>query len=176
MRELDELTIGQIAAGEIIERPAAVVKELVENAIDAGATRITVNIERGGVDRIEVIDNGVGIPSEDLPLALRRHTTSKLRAAQELQRIATLGFRGEGLASIAAVARTEVVSREPHCTAGARVTAFGERVDPAEPAATPIGTCVTVRDLFDNVPVRREYLRSASAEFHRISSWLSSFA
>jgi DNA mismatch repair protein MutL len=176
IRELDAVTVGQIAAGEIVERPASVVKELVENAIDAGATRITVDVERGGLDRIEVIDDGSGIPADELSLALRRHSTSKLRAADELQHIATLGFRGEGLASIAAVARTQVLSREPDQSIGALVRAFGQRVEPVEPAAAPIGTCVTVRNLFENVPVRREYLRSSSAEFNRISSWLSSFA
>ncbi len=176
IRELDAVTIGQIAAGEIIDRPASVVKELVENAVDAGATRITVNVERGGLDLVEVIDDGMGMAPEDLPLASRRHTTSKLRAAEELESIATLGFRGEGLASIAAVARTEIVSREAHRAIGARVQAHAERVDPVEPAAAPPGTSVRVAGLFENLPVRREYLRSANAEFNRMSSWLSSFA
>ena len=176
IRELDAVTIGQIAAGEIIDRPASVVKELVENAIDAGATRIAVNVERGGLDLIEVIDDGAGIAPEDLPLAVRRHATSKLRAADELESIATLGFRGEGLASIAAVARTEIVSRHRTATMGARVRAYAEEIGAVEPAAAPVGTCVRVRALFENVPVRREYLRSAGAEFNRISSWLSSFA
>jgi DNA mismatch repair protein MutL len=176
IRALDAVTIGQIAAGEIIERPASVVKELVENAVDADASRIAVNVERGGLDLIEVIDDGTGIASEDLPLALRRHATSKLRAAVELGSIATLGFRGEGLASIAAVARTEVVSRQKHASIGARVCAHAEKIGPVQPAAAPVGTSVRAASLFENVPVRREYLRSASAEFNRISSWLSSFA
>jgi DNA mismatch repair protein MutL len=174
--QLDIATIGQIAAGEVIERPGSVVKELVENAIDAGASRITVNIERGGLALIEVIDDGAGIAAEDLPLALRRHATSKLRNAQELESIATLGFRGEGLASIASVARTEIVSRRAGDTVGAAVSAYAERIDGVRPAASPPGTSVQVRDLFDELPVRREYLRSPSAEFNRISSWLSSFA
>jgi DNA mismatch repair protein MutL len=176
IRELDAVTIGQIAAGEIIDRPASVVKELVENAVDAGANRVTVSVERGGIDLIEVIDDGSGIAPEDLPLALRRHATSKLRAAAELESIATLGFRGEGLASIAAVARTEIVSREPHSSVGARVRARGDQIDRVEPAPAPAGTCVRVAGLFENVPVRREYLRTPSAEFNRVSSWLSSFA
>ncbi|HEY6326180.1 MAG TPA: DNA mismatch repair endonuclease MutL [Candidatus Cybelea sp.] len=176
IRELDVVTIGQIAAGEIIDRPASVVKELVENAVDASATRITVSVERGGLDLIEVVDDGMGITAEELPLALRRHATSKLRAADELESIATLGFRGEGLASIAAVARTELVSRLREDEVGARVTAHAEEVGTAEPAAAPAGTRVRVVDLFANVPVRREYLRATSAEFNRISSWLSSFA
>ncbi|HLX26749.1 MAG TPA: DNA mismatch repair endonuclease MutL [Candidatus Cybelea sp.] len=175
IRELDALTIGQIAAGEIIERPASVVKELVENAVDASASRIVVSIERGGLDAIEVVDDGVGIEPADLPLALQRHTTSKLRGAEDLESITTLGFRGEGLASIAAVARTEIVSRAAPSSMGARVVARGTEIGIAEPAAAPLGTSVRVVALFENVPVRREYLRSPSAEFNRISAWLSSF-
>jgi len=176
IRELDSMTIGQIAAGEIIDRPAAVVKELVENAIDAGAQRITVNIERGGLDLIEVIDNGAGIAAGDLPLAARRHTTSKLRAASDLESISTLGFRGEGLASIAAVARTEIVSRRARETVGVRIRAHAEKIEETALVPAPVGTSVRAVALFENVPVRREYLRSTGAEFNRISAWLSSFA
>jgi DNA mismatch repair protein MutL len=176
IRELDAVTIGQIAAGEIIERPASIVKELVENAVDAGATRIAVNIERGGLDLIEVIDDAMGIASEDLALAIRRHATSKLNVASELESIATLGFRGEGLASIAAVSDLEIVSREPGLPIGARVFAHGDEVRSVEPAPAPAGTQVRVRSLFERLPVRREYLRAPSAEFNRSSSWLSSFA
>ena len=176
IRELDPVTIGQIAAGEIIERPASVVKELVENAVDAGATRITVSVERGGLDLIEVVDDGAGIAAGDLALALRRHATSKLREAHELESIATLGFRGEGLASIAAVSRTEVFSRQVETAVGSRVRAHAEEVGAVEPAPAPVGTSVRATSLFANLPVRREYLRSASAEFNRISAWLSSFA
>ncbi len=149
IRELDAVTIGQIAAGEIIDRPASVVKELVENAIDAGAARITVNVERGGLDSIEVIDDGTGISPDDLRLALRRHTTSKLQTAEELESILTLGFRGEGLASIAAVARTEIVSREAHRSIGSRARAHAEQIDAVEPAAGPAG----------NLRARRRSLR-----------------
>jgi DNA mismatch repair protein MutL len=176
IRELDSLTIGQIAAGEIIERPASVVKELVENAVDAEASRILVNIERGGLDLIEVVDDGLGIAADQLSLAIARHATSKLRTATELESIGTLGFRGEGLASIAAVSELELLSRESDAPIGARVEAAGERIGPVEPAAAPAGTRVRVRALFERVPVRREYLRSPSSEFNRISSWLSSFA
>jgi DNA mismatch repair protein MutL len=176
IRELDTVTIGQIAAGEIIERPASVVKELVENAIDAGARRVTVSLTRGGLDLIEVTDDGSGIAPEDLSLAMRRHTTSKLRTAGELESIATLGFRGEGLASIAAIARTQILSRPKEGSIGARVLAHGDEIGPIEPAPAPIGTGVQVEELFENVPVRREYLRSPGAEFNRISSWLSTFA
>jgi DNA mismatch repair protein MutL len=176
IRELDAVTIGQIAAGEIIERPASVVKELVENSVDAGATRVAVNIERGGLDAIEVVDDGAGMEADELALSLRRHATSKLRAAAELESIATLGFRGEGLASIAAVSQVEMLSRPAHADIGARVTALGERVGTVEPAAAPVGTRVRAVNLFEELPVRREYLRSPGAEFNRISSWLSSFA
>jgi DNA mismatch repair protein MutL len=176
IRELDAVTIGQIAAGEIIDRPASVVKELVENAVDAGARRITVNVRAGGRDLIEVIDDGAGIAASDLPLAMRRHATSKLAAAGDLESIGTLGFRGEGLASIAAVAKTEIVSRVADEAIGTRLPAYAERIGVAEPSPAPVGTSVRVVSLFENVPVRREYLRSASAEFNRISAWLASFA
>ncbi len=174
--ELDSVTIGQIAAGEVIERPASVVKELVENAVDAGATRVAVSVERGGLDLIEVVDDGEGIAAGELALAVRRHATSKLRSAPELESIATLGFRGEGLASIAAVSEVEILSRQPGAPIGARVAALEERIGAVEPAAAPVGTRVRAASLFERVPVRREYLRGANAELNRISSWLSSFA
>jgi DNA mismatch repair protein MutL len=176
IRELDAVAIGQIAAGEIVERPASVVKELVENAVDAAASRVTVAVERGGSRAIEVTDDGHGIAPEDLPLAVRRHATSKLAGAGALESIATLGFRGEGLASIAAVARVEIVSREAGAAIAARIEAHGEGAGPVEPVAAPAGTRVRAEALFENVPARREYLRSASAEFNRISSWLAGFA
>ena len=176
IRQLDELTIGQIAAGEIIERPASVVKELVENSVDAGATRVNVSVENGGLDLIEVVDDAAGMAPEDLPLAVRRHATSKLNDATELDAIATLGFRGEGLASIAAVASLEILSRPPEREVGARIVAHGDAVSDVEPMAAPVGTRIRARALFDKLPVRREYLRGASAEFNRISAWLSHFA
>lgn len=176
IRVLDTETVGQIAAGEIVERPASVVKELVENAVDAGASRITVAVRAGGLDAIDVIDDGFGIAAAELELALRRHATSKLRDAAGLESIASLGFRGEGLASIAAVSRMEIVSRDRGATVGARVRVRGEASDGVEPAAAPPGTRVQVAELFANVPVRREYLRSAGTEFNRISTWLASFA
>jgi len=173
---LDAVTIGQIAAGEIVDRPLSVVKELVENAIDAGASRVTVVLQGGGIDLVEVIDDGSGIAPADLPLAVRRHATSKLSIAQDLERVGTLGFRGEGLASIAAVARVEVVTRTHDAQVGTRLRAYADVVEPPEPAAGPIGTRVRAEGLFDNLPVRREYLKSASAELTRVSAWLSSFA
>ena len=173
---LDATTIGQIAAGEIIERPASVVKELVENSIDAHATRVDVSVEEGGLRSIQVGDDGDGIAPEQLALAVRRHATSKLAEASDLESIQTLGFRGEGLASIAAVSRVKVTSRAGGAQVGAAVAAFGETVGDVEPASASRGTRVEARDLFSNVPVRREYLRSPAAEFRRISSWLATFA
>ncbi len=176
IRILDRTTIGQIAAGEIVERPLSVVKELVENAVDAGAARITVSLREGGIELVEVVDDGDGIASDQLHLAVRRHATSKLAQAADLESIGTLGFRGEGLASIAAVAHLEVSSRRPHEQFGARVTAHADHTAPVVPTPGPPGTTVRARDLFANVPVRREYLRSAGAEFNRVSGWLSAFA
>ncbi len=173
---LDPQTIGQIAAGEVVERPLSVVKELVENSVDAGATRIAVSLQDGGISLVEVVDDGVGIEPDDLPLAVRRHATSKLALASDLESVDTLGFRGEGLASIAAVAQLEVLSRRGDADIGARVRAHAETASAVEAAPSPIGTTVRARNLFDNVPVRREYLRSATAEFNRVSGWLSTFA
>lgn len=176
IRLLDAETIGQIAAGEIVERPASVVKELVENAVDAGATRILVAIEGGGARAIEVTDDGDGIAPDELRLAVQRHATSKLRAHGGLSAIDTLGFRGEGLAAIAAVARTQIVSRRADAAVGASVLAFGETIGEPEPIAAPAGTRVRAEGLFEAVPARREYLRSPTVEFGRISGWLSAFA
>ncbi|MDP9110444.1 MAG: DNA mismatch repair endonuclease MutL, partial [Candidatus Eremiobacteraeota bacterium] len=140
IRVLDPQTVGQIAAGEVIERPLSVVKELVENAVDAAAGRITVSIEDGGSRSIEVSDDGRGIPAEDLPLAVRRHATSKLVQAADLESVETLGFRGEGLASIASVARVSIVSRTPGREVGARVEAHGETSLPVSAHPAPLGT------------------------------------
>ncbi len=176
IRLLDETTVGQIAAGEVVERPVSVVKELVENALDAGATRVAVSVVRGGLDEIEVSDDGAGIAREELALALARYATSKLAAARDLERIATLGFRGEGLASIAAVARVRLVSRVAGDDFGFAVDAFGAEISAPEPVAAPPGTRVRVTQLFANVPARREYLRAPSAELARISTFLATLA
>jgi DNA mismatch repair protein MutL len=173
---LDPQTVGQIAAGEVIERPLSVVKELVENSVDAGATRVAVTLEEGGITLVEVADDGSGIDPQDLALAVRRHATSKLSQAGDLESVATLGFRGEGLASIAAVSQLEIVSRIRENDVGARVTAHAETAGPIEKTAAPVGTIVRARGLFENVPVRREYLKSPAAELARISTWLSTFA
>jgi DNA mismatch repair protein MutL len=173
IRLLDPVTIGQIAAGEVIERPVSVVKELVENALDAGAERIAVRVQGGGLTEIEVADDGRGIPPDELSLALRRHATSKLPTANALTMITTLGFRGEGLASVAAVARTTVASRGPGAEVASAVDAYAEDVGPVYPSAGPPGTRVVVRNLFESVPARREYLRTPGAEFARIAEWLA---
>ena len=176
IRLLDETTVGQIAAGEVVERPLSVVKELVENALDAGASRIAVAVAKGGLEAIEVADDGAGIAPDDLTLAFARHATSKLARADDLERVATLGFRGEGLASIAAVARVRLISRTAASDVGYAVDAHGGDVSAPEPVAAPPGTRVVVRDLFANVPVRREYVRAPSAEFARISTFLATLA
>lgn len=176
IRLLDPLTVGQIAAGEVIERPVSVVKELVENAVDAGAQRVVVSVEGGGLELIDVVDDGAGIPQKEVQLAVRRHATSKLTGAEDLQAITTLGFRGEGLASIAAVSELELTTRTADAAIGSRVIAHGEQVSAVEPVAAPPGTRVSVRHLFAELPARREYMRSPSAEFARISAFLSTFA
>ena len=176
IRLLDPETIGQIAAGEVIERPLSVVKELVENALDADANRVVVRVRGGGLAEIEVADDGVGIAPDDLPLAVMRHATSKIADARGLLNVDTLGFRGEGLASIAAVAKVTIVSRTAEAEVATAVDAHGEEIGEPRPLAGPPGTRVVVRDLFANVPVRREYLRSPAAEFARIASWLATLA
>lgn len=163
IRVLSETTVNRIAAGEVIERPAAAVKELVENALDAGATRISVTLAGGGIDRIEVTDDGMGMDEADLTLAVLRHATSKL-TDETLVRIATLGFRGEALPSIGAAARLEITSRPHDADHACQIRVEGGRVEPVIPAAGPPGTRVVVRDLFFATPARRKFLKQPRTE------------
>ncbi len=164
IRRLDEATINRIAAGEVVERPASVVKELVENALDAGARRIAVALAGGGIARILVEDDGSGMSAQELALAVERHATSKLADAADLERIRSLGFRGEALPSIGAVARLAIRSRRREGGEGAEIRVEGGRVFPVRPAAANPGTRVEVRDLFFATPARRKFLKSRRAE------------
>ncbi|MCE5266979.1 MAG: DNA mismatch repair endonuclease MutL [Planctomycetaceae bacterium] len=161
--------INKIAAGEVIERPASVVKELMENAVDAGATRIDVSVAQGGLELVRVVDNGGGIPAEELPLALAPHATSKLADADDLFCVGTLGFRGEALASIAEVSRLVLRSRTPDSQGGAELEANGGVLGEPAPCGCPTGTTVEVHNLFFNTPVRRKFLRTTATEFGHVS-------
>ena len=153
-----------IAAGEVVERPASVVKELVENAVDAGAQAVTVEIQRGGMAMIRVTDDGRGIPADQCQTAFLRHATSKLRTPQDLAAIGTLGFRGEALAAIAAVARVELLTRPAGAQLGTALTIEGGEVFSQEPAGCPLGTTLVVRDLFYNTPARLNFMKRDAAE------------
>lgn len=175
IRILSDGVIDRIAAGEVVERPASVVKELVENSVDAGATRIDVHLEEGGIRRIRVTDNGRGIPLEELPLAFARHATSKLARFEELEGVATMGFRGEALASIAAVAQVRLASQPVAGEGG--VATVGPDVELAvRPAARPQGTEVEVADLFARVPARRKFLKRDRTELHHATDGLTRLA
>jgi DNA mismatch repair protein MutL len=176
IRLLAHDTIGKIAAGEVVERPASAAKELLENALDAGATRIRVEIAGGGIDLIEVADDGRGIPLAELPLAVQRHATSKLTTFDDLDRLSTLGFRGEALPSIGAVSSLTIRTRAQNAATGALMQVeFGNACAP-QPIAAPIGTTVTVRDLFGNVPARRKFLRLAATESGYIGRAVEAYA
>ena len=161
---LDELTINQIAAGEVIERPASVVKEMIENSIDAGATNIVVEIKNGGISYIRVLDNGKGIARDDVEIAFERHATSKIRSAADLQDVKSMGFRGEALASIAAISNVELISRTEDQPTGEKVIAEGGEVLSVEEVACSVGTAITVRNLFYNTPVRYKFLKKDFTE------------
>ncbi len=161
---LPDLLVNQIAAGEVVDRPASVVKELVENAVDAGATRISVDLEQGGIELVRVSDDGCGIPPDQLPLALAPHATSKIVAAQDLERIGTLGFRGEALASIASVSRVSLRSRTEMDQGASVIEAEGDRVSAVRPTSGPVGTSISVKNLFFNTPARRKFLRTPQNE------------
>ena len=176
IRQLPPLLVNQIAAGEVIERPASVVKEVVENSIDAGATRIDVEIEQGGCELIRISDNGCGIPLEELLLAIAPHATSKIQTAQDLDAIATMGFRGEALASIASVSRLSIVSRPSNQLHAGFIEVEGDVVSAARPIGGSIGTTVVVRNLFFNTPARRKFLRREQTESGRVVELIENLA
>jgi DNA mismatch repair protein MutL len=176
IRVLADHVANQIAAGEVVERPASVAKELVENSIDAGATRITVEIEAGGRRLLKVSDDGEGMVRDDAVLAFERHATSKIRGADDLAAIATLGFRGEALASIASVAKVELISSTEDAAPATRVTIDGGRMRNVKDAAHPRGTTIAVRDLFFNIPARRKFLRSEATETFHLTNLVTHYA
>ncbi|HJY29870.1 MAG TPA: DNA mismatch repair endonuclease MutL [Pyrinomonadaceae bacterium] len=176
IRVLADHVANQIAAGEVVERPASVAKELVENSIDAGAKRITIEIEAGGRRLLKVSDDGEGMVRDDAILAFERHATSKIRVTEDLAAIGTLGFRGEALASIASVARVELTTCTEDAKAATRVTIDGGRMRDVKDAAHPRGTTIAVRDLFFNIPARRKFLRSEATETYHLTNLVTHYA
>ena len=176
IRLLPGALVDQIAAGEVVERPASLVKELIENALDAGARSIDVDIEAGGARLVRILDDGHGISADELPLAIQRHATSKIASLDDLAAIRTLGFRGEALPSIGSVARMRIASRALGAAQGAEVRVEGGEISPVAPSPQPRGTLVEVRDLFFNVPARRKFLRTESTELGHIARLVERFA
>ncbi|OPY24540.1 MAG: DNA mismatch repair protein [Methanomethylovorans sp. PtaU1.Bin073] len=173
---LDEATISKIAAGEVIERPASAVKELLDNSIDAGATEIKVEIEGSGVKRISIRDNGCGMSHADASMAFKKHATSKLSSIDDLETVRTLGFRGEALSSMAAVAKVTLITRRSRDVAGTKVTAGSDGVESLTEVGAPVGTTVDVADLFHSTPARRKYLKSSRTELAHITEVLTNYA
>ena len=173
---LSDQVANQIAAGEVVERPASVVKELLENSVDAGATRIRIEVEGGGRKLIRITDNGCGMGRDDAMLAFERHATSKLRSADDLLHISTLGFRGEALPSIASVARVELDTRAAEDEVGTRIEIVGGRMTRVEDAGAPVGTSIAIRDLFFNVPARKKFLKSEPTELSHIAALVTHYA
>ncbi len=176
IRQLPPAVINQIAAGEVVERPSSVVKELLENAIDAGATRIDLTVERGGKDLVRIADNGLGMSPEDLLLAFQPHATSKLAEADDLYRIQTLGFRGEALAAIAEIAKVRCQTRQAGAPEGSELSIEGGIFGPIKTCGCPVGTVIEVRNLFFNTPVRRTFLKSDSTEAGHVVEMFSRIA
>ncbi len=176
IRVLTDQVANQIAAGEVVDRPASVVKELLENALDAGATRIRIEVEGGGRKLIRIVDNGCGMVRDDALLAFERHATSKLRTSEDLLSIATLGFRGEALPSIASIARLEMDTRAAEEAAGTHIEIVGGRIHRVEDAGLPPGTTIAVRDLFFNTPARRKFLKSETTELAHVTALVTHYA
>ena len=176
IRQLPGHLVNQIAAGEVVERPASVVKELVENSLDAGASAITIDIQGGGQKLIRVRDNGCGIPKDEMELALARHATSKIASLEDLEAVASLGFRGEALPSVASVARLTLCSRTSGGDSAWQIEAEGGAIRSPRPAAHPTGSTVEVHDLFYNTPARRKFLRTERTEFNHIDKWVRRLA
>src|SRR3954452_583104 len=176
IRVLPDHISNLIAAGEVVERPASVAKELVENAIDAGATHMVIDVESGGRRLLKIMDDGEGMIRDDAVLAFERHATSKIKGADDLSAIATLGFRGEALASIASVARVELVTCTDGASAATRVLIEGGRMRDVKDAAHPRGTTISVRDLFFNTPARRKFLRSEATESYHLTNLVTHYA
>src|SRR5437868_8034487 len=173
---LSEQVANKIAAGEVVERPASVVKELLENSLDAGSTRIRIQIEAGGKKLIQITDNGCGMVRDDALLAFERHATSKIKNAEDLLSVATLGFRGEALPSIASVSRLHLETRAPEEPAGTIIEINGGKIFKVEEAGLPPGTSITIRDLFFNTPARKKFLKSESTELSHIASLVTHYA
>src|SRR5438552_3648219 len=176
IRQLAADVAAKIAAGEVVERPASVVKELIENSIDAGASQIRIDLANGGLQLIRVTDNGCGIPAGELQLALARHATSKVAQIDDLEHIRSLGFRGEALASIAAVAEATLLSRHRGAEQGAQVHAINGQISDVSAAASPEGTTLTVRNLFSAVPARLKFLKSRNTEVSHCHHLLEQYA
>lgn len=168
--------VEKIAAGEVVERPASVVKELLENSIDAGAKKISIHVKGGGIREIRISDDGCGMSREEVLLAVKRHATSKISDAEDLDRITTLGFRGEALPSIAAVSRMEIITRRKEDIVGTKVVLEGGEIKKVEDIGAPVGTSVVVRDLFYNTPARRKFLKGEKREFYYIASLVEKYA
>ena len=173
---LPDSVANQIAAGEVVQRPASVVKELMENSIDAGATKVQVIVTDGGRTLVQVIDNGKGMSETDARLAFERHATSKIKTADDLFSLTTMGFRGEALASIAAVAQVELVTRREEDELGTKIMLSGSALEMQEPVMSPVGSNFKVKNLFYNIPVRRKFLKSIQTEFNNIVTELERVA
>ena len=176
IRQLPDHLINQIAAGEVVERPASIVKELVENSLDAGSTQVWIDLDQGGLDRIKIRDNGCGIIADDMPLALSRHATSKIQSMDDLQKVSSLGFRGEALPSIASVSKLSISSRTEGSEHGSRISYQSDGSVQQSPAPHPVGTTVDVSSLFYNVPARRKFMRTPRTEFSRCEAVVKTLA